>query len=82
MNQYEAENMLNVEQILKKWLKDNGYDGLYCSGCGCSINDLAPCGMIYIMDCHPGYKGPGNSQEGWDFTIGPEDFSVGPKKHE
>lgn len=32
--------------ILKQALKDMGADGLAGDGCGCLLNDLAPCGEI------------------------------------
>ena len=50
---------MNVEQIIRKCLKDNGYDGL-CNDdeCGCIAADLAPCQGEYsnILCCRPGYK--------------------------
>ncbi len=33
----------NLKGIVKKWLTDNGYDGLYERECGCRKNDLFPC---------------------------------------
>lgn len=35
---------MTVKDIVEKWLKDNGYDGLACSFCGCKVGDLMPCG--------------------------------------
>ncbi len=32
-----------VKDIVVKWLKDNGYDGLASEDCGCSFEDLAEC---------------------------------------
>jgi len=49
---------MNVEQIVKQWLKDNGYDGL-CEpiiSCGCRSDDLFPCDSSGIVNCLPGYK--------------------------
>lgn len=43
----------NVKVILKKWLTDNGYDGLYEGECGCRKSDLFPCGSDPGM-CMPG----------------------------
>jgi len=46
----------SVEEIIKDYLKDNGYSGLYYeSECGCEIDNLALC-EGYIGDCTPGYK--------------------------
>ena len=32
-----------LREIVKEWLKANGYDGLAGDCCGCFINDLFPC---------------------------------------
>lgn len=41
---------------LEEWLKEHGFDGLYCHpDCGCSRNDLASCGEI-SESCRPGVK--------------------------
>ena len=50
---------MNVHEILKTWLKDNGYDGLFNSvgQCGCKIDDLAPC-CESCTECEPGYEVP------------------------
>jgi|Deesub1362A_J573_1020465.scaffolds.fasta_scaffold00107_58 hypothetical protein len=46
-----------VKEILKSWLKEHGYDGLFneWGECGCELNDLAPCGEI-DPECKAGYK--------------------------
>jgi len=47
---------MNVETIIREWLKKNGYDGL-CNpsiSCGCFIEDLQPCESVMI-DCEPAY---------------------------
>jgi len=39
---------MNVEKIVEDWLKTKGYDGL-CepeTGCGCGLDDFAPCGEM------------------------------------
>ncbi len=48
---------LNAGQIVEKYLKDNGYDGLFCSEepCACLISDIAPCGEPN-GECEAGYK--------------------------
>jgi hypothetical protein len=47
-----SEDKMNIEEIIKHWLIENKYDGLYCEACGCYINDLFPCGEGY-GDCVP-----------------------------
>ena len=45
---------MTVLEIVEKYLRDNGYDGLYLPGeCACKIGDLAPCGEIN-EDCRAG----------------------------
>jgi hypothetical protein len=34
---------MNVGQIIKAYLDDNGYDGLCCEDCGCPKEKLFPC---------------------------------------
>ncbi len=70
--------MTTIKDIIKTWLKDNGYDGLYDDECGCEIDDLFPCGEPN-EHCEAGYKikfnhpehGPGEylSSE-WDVAVG------------
>jgi len=47
----------NVKEIVKKYLDDNGFTGLYDEHgeCGCEINDLAPCSEMR-ESCCAGYK--------------------------
>jgi hypothetical protein len=46
---------MTVKEILKKYLVDNGFDGLVGDECGCDLKDLIPdCDMI--DDCEAGYK--------------------------
>lgn len=49
--------VLTIEEIVKRYLKDNGYDGLAYpeEECGCSIDDLCCCGGS-MADCKPAYK--------------------------
>ena len=47
---------MDVLDIVKKYLDENGYDGLYSDyECACLKDDLAPCGEMN-MDCRAGYK--------------------------
>jgi hypothetical protein len=34
---------MTVRDIVKKYLEDNGYDGLAINECGCGLGDLMPC---------------------------------------
>jgi len=65
---------MEVKQILKDYLKENGYDGLFYPGeCACKIDDLCPC-QSNCMDCQPGYfkdKEDCDYPDGCDFYIGP-----------
>lgn len=47
--------MKTVKEILQKWLKDNGYDGLAAADCGCGLDDLFPCGDCF-EHCKPARK--------------------------
>lgn len=42
-------------EIVKEYLKKNGYDGLCNLNCGCTIDDLTPCCEDFSY-CVPGYK--------------------------
>ena len=48
---------MNCKEIVEKYLKDNGYDGIAGEECGCVIGDLMPCGE-FGYDCVPGYIAP------------------------
>lgn len=47
-----------VSEIVKEWLKANGYDGLFNAEeeCGCDLSDLMPCDDDAIGMCSAGYK--------------------------
>lgn len=62
---------MNVGEILEKYLKDNGYDGLYADECGCQLSDLKPCECQNTLSCQPGYsvKASEADPEGHDFYI-------------
>lgn len=46
---------MNVREIVAKYLKDNGYDGLAGYACSCDLDDLFPYGCGEY-DCVPGKK--------------------------
>ena len=64
---------MNVQEIVEKYLKDNGYDGLFqIDTCCCLLGDgFMPCGGEYFNECEPGYKHEG-SWEGYDYTMSSE----------
>jgi hypothetical protein len=45
---------MTCEKIIKRFLIDNGYDGLCNDGCGCEIDDLMPC-EDPVGDCVAAY---------------------------
>ena len=69
---------MNCQQIIEKYLTDNGYDGLCHADppCGCLMGDEYPflaCGEAFD-ECVPGYRqecdGPGTEQY---LKMSPED---------
>ena len=60
--------------IIRAWLEENGYDGLYAptGECGCENKDLAPCDESPSL-CEPGYRGP--IGPGYEEFVGPEGSS-------
>jgi hypothetical protein len=48
---------MEVLDIVKAWLTDNNFDGLFSDGgeCACLISNLQPCGENF-SDCGPGIK--------------------------
>ena len=67
---------MNVKEIIKEWLTENGYDGLYYPGeCACKISELFPCGDYEeMLECEPGYirdADHGEESSGYDWMIGP-----------
>lgn len=48
---------MKVEEIVKEWLKAQGYDGLFneAGECACLLEDLAPCGEL-SGECQAGHK--------------------------
>lgn len=45
---------MDISDIIKECMAKNGYTALYSDGCGCSLNDLAPCGEMQLY-CLVGY---------------------------
>jgi hypothetical protein len=48
--------MPNLKEIIKEYLEQHGYDGLYNpSECACDQSDLMPCDEPGV-ECRPGYR--------------------------
>ena len=45
---------MNARQIVRIYLKTNGFDGLCMEDCGCGVGDLMPCGE-FGRECIPAY---------------------------
>lgn len=47
---------MTVKEIVSDWLKAHGYTGLAGYECGCTLDDLMPCGDGFdIGECEAGY---------------------------
>jgi len=67
-----ARKTIRVSKIIKKYLRENGFDGLcnLSEECGCGIDDLVPCDSN-PSECEPAYK-----------TMGVDGPIYGPKKEQ
>lgn len=64
---------MTVLEIVRAYLEQNGYDGLYAScECACKKDDLAPCGQIG-EECEAGYIQP------CPLECGEHEYHIGPK---
>lgn len=63
---------MDVIEIVKNWLLENGYDGLVDPDreCGCQISDLMPCGEGFEK-CEAAHKKEADPKTGWDFLMFP-----------
>ena len=67
-----------VKEIVRSYLTENGYDGLYCEDCGCEIKDLCPFDEP-CLNCQAGYKTKCIPE---DCSLdGDCDFHIRPDKH-
>jgi hypothetical protein len=70
LNRHREVEVITVLEIVRSYLEQNGYDGLYDPGeCACLKDDLAPCGQIG-HSCEPGYQYAGHDPD-YDWMIGP-----------
>ena len=42
---------MNVIEMVRKYIEDQGLDGLCNGACGCGLDDFAPCGDGPYPDC-------------------------------
>jgi len=68
---------MTVKEIVKNYLEEHGYDGLYAPylKCSCKIDDLMPCGVCFD-DCRAGYLILCEDED-YDFCIGEKETSSG-----
>ena len=60
---------MNTKEIIEKYLRDNGFDGLYNEDdCACSLDDLVTCGDI-LIDCEAGHRVPCDCGRSHNFHI-------------
>ncbi len=63
---------MTVLEIVRKYLEENGYDGL-CNPeleCGCGLSDLAPCGELGL-DCVPAHAAESPDDLDYDYLYFP-----------
>jgi hypothetical protein len=72
-------NDIYVKDIVRLWLEENSYDGLFYiegDGCACLLGDLIPCNAEWAFSCIPGVKKECSGNCGFDET---HDFHIIPK---
>lgn len=48
---------MTVAEIVKNYLVENGYGGLFGEGCSCELDDLIPCYFPFFPgSCEAGYR--------------------------
>ena len=67
---------MDIKDVVKAGLEAKGFDGLYNADsdepCGCSKDDLSPCGDLNWGGCLAGYNDPETAKkQGCDFWITP-----------
>jgi len=60
LQEMKARKKMYADEIVKDWLIQRDYDGLYneSTACACTIDDLAPCGSMNAEECIAGWKIP------------------------
>jgi hypothetical protein len=55
---------ITCKDMVVKYLKENGYDGLCGEECGCVLKDgLFPCMTCEPLDCVAGYQRPADEED-------------------
>lgn len=69
--------MISVLQIVKQYLRKNGFDGLACDGCGCGLDDLMPCvgDITGMVECKPAKRYACDGTCSGCLSEGPDDRS-------
>lgn len=72
---------MTVDEILRRWLEEHGYDGLVADGaeCGCEIADLIPCDSP-CDTCQPAYRGVNADGDGWALYASKADAEASKRK--
>ena len=74
----EKEIKMTVLDMVKKYLEENEFDGLFLGAqCACKKDDLSPCGTMNEM-CAAGYLQPNSPRD--DEMCGEFDFVIGAEK--
>ena len=62
---------MNVKEIVVKYLKENGYEGLFEPGeCACLVDDLMPCEASSLLYCLPGILYPAEPESEFEYMVG------------
>jgi len=48
---------MTLKEIVKQWIKERGFEGLWREGCACKLDNLMPCSEPG-EDCEAGYEAP------------------------
>jgi hypothetical protein len=71
---------MTVREIVAEYIKEHGFDGLYCADeCACGLDNLIPCDGGGLSSCCTGYRVRCDCGEGCDCHIvaeRPEEYSV------
>lgn len=62
---------MKVKEIVEKYLRENGYEGLFAPGeCACIISELMPCERVSALYCQPGIIYPADPESEFGFMVG------------
>lgn len=66
-----SEQNPTVQEIVEKFLRENGFDGLFCEDldCACNLEDLITC-QDDCHECEAGYNVPCEDTSEYNFCIG------------